>query len=447
MQYCGARAASACDFFTMLIKPPVARPPVLPAPPSVADQIPPAAPPPPPVAETAPLAEPEIVTDENDTAHGTTLRDLTAWLCSAVVHAAIGILLGMICFAAEPGWRDAFEVELQTSGEDVDLDTAQLDIEEAGGSLPAMSPLPELAEKQSEQLDEQIDQMFATEQDAQAESGSTGTSNSSGSGDGQGKGARYFGTMAYGDRFIYILDISSSMTEVSGSSASARSRYEKAAAELIRSINDLGGDQHFYVFLFSTDTRYMFDDRSMNDLLRATSANKRRLAEWLEAVSPFGNTDPREAVKEALEMKPSAVFLLSDGEFNGQRRNKHRDVLGGNPDVFEIVRDHSGPVAPVHTIAYEDRKNQGTLEKLSNMTGGKFRFVSPGPNVEIVDWDAPENEKRLASAKLRLAELLEQRGKPEIALRRYQEIVSEFPKTPQAEIAREHIDRLNAEEG
>ena len=42
---------------------------------------------------------------------------------------------------------------------------------------------------------------------------------------------------------------------------------------------------------------------------------KNQLLAWLRLIEPDGGTDPRPAMKQAISLKPDAVFLLSDGEF------------------------------------------------------------------------------------------------------------------------------------
>ena len=42
---------------------------------------------------------------------------------------------------------------------------------------------------------------------------------------------------------------------------------------------------------------------------------KNQLLGWLRLIEPDGDTDPRPALRQALSLKPDAVFLLSDGEF------------------------------------------------------------------------------------------------------------------------------------
>jgi hypothetical protein len=202
-----------------------------------------------------------------------------------------------------------------------------------------------------------------------------------GSGGGSGSPAapqaEFFGTVAYGDRFVYILDISGSMNDGATGPPREGCRFLRACKELIQSINELREDQWFYVLLFSDHTVRMFNETSRSPrMLPATPENKLKLQYWLATVSLGGHTDPREAILLSLRMYPSAVFLLSDGEFNGQKYGKRSMMFAGNPSVHQLVAAGGSGRIPVHTFAYEDRSGRANMQKLSNQTGGVYRYVS-----------------------------------------------------------------------
>ena len=189
-----------------------------------------------------------------------------------------------------------------------------------------------------------------------------------------GIGADYFGIPAAGDRFVYALDMSVSMNARSRHSAGG-SRFDRACAELLRSVNALQPDQSFYVILFCHRTRNMFDERDeIPELVRATEQNKRRLRSWLSSIRTGSGTDPRMSIFRALQMQPSAIFLLSDGEFNGHHRMRG---LGVNVTVEDIVQSDENDI-PIHTIAYEDPISSARMERIATLSGGTFRFISSG---------------------------------------------------------------------
>ncbi|MEL6104874.1 MAG: hypothetical protein AAFU85_02505 [Planctomycetota bacterium] len=200
----------------------------------------------------------------------------------------------------------------------------------------------------------------------------SGSATQGSSADSDGASGSFFGISAQGHEFVYVLDRSSSMRG---------SRYRRAVAELIRSVNQLSDEQSFYVFLFSNKTVSLFGEESEPGCVAATDKNKERLRKWLERTAPDGNTDPREALYLALRLKPSAVFMLSDGEFTEDKPVWIGDLPAAtSPRMVESISQRFvGKLAPIHTVAYEDPKSKVNLQRLSEITGGSFRFVKFRP--------------------------------------------------------------------
>jgi hypothetical protein len=184
--------------------------------------------------------------------------------------------------------------------------------------------------------------------------------------------AEFFGVTAYGNNFVYLLDMSTSMSK---RSRYGYTRFEAAASELMRSVGRLNAQQKFLVILFSYRTRLMMDSRArVPRMLPATKANKQRLRTWLGTIQVAPGTDPRLGVLTALKLQPDAIFLLSDGEFNGRRKNLVG--LTSNPTVEKIVAVGNDRNTPINTVAFADQRNRDRLRRLSEATGGSNRFVS-----------------------------------------------------------------------
>ncbi len=93
------------------------------------------------------------------------------------------------------------------------------------------------------------------------------------------KQAEFFGTKAYGSKFVFVIDGSSSMIQ---------SRWPRAKRELISTIKELDQDQDFLVLLYNTTTTVMFDlNEDRADLIPATDEKKQRIEGWL-GVSSLG---------------------------------------------------------------------------------------------------------------------------------------------------------------
>lgn len=386
----------------------------------------------------------------------------TGWGLSGVLHVAMLLALAAALLPLDLGESSTLLVELSLEPEETPLDTFVMLPEEPAVDSDATGGIPDaLIDSLAEDIATDIasatsggGRQLTDEGDTKASPGKRG-----GDGGASGPRAEYFGTVAYGDRFVYILDKSGSMNHDGGQSAT---RYDRAADELVRSVYALRDDQWFYVIVFSDETRRMHDDTSlMPRLVQATPENKQALHNWLDTIQPQGNTDPREAIYLALLLKPSAVFLLSDGEFNGHKHGRQSSMLRGNPKVEEVVAESNEGGSPIHTIAYEDKDARENMYALAQQTGGMYRFIPrPGePDTPIVaarsapgkpppkpsrpargQWVPPEER---AAQLLRLAEAMRTAGKPDKARQRYEQIARMYPQTPAGRKAAAEVERLS----
>ena len=89
----------------------------------------------------------------------------------------------------------------------------------------------------------------------------------------------------------------------------------------------------------------------------ADSRNKDQLVSWLRLVDPDGGTDPRSALRQAIALRPEAIFLLSDGEFPA-----------GTVETVAHVNTHR---VPIHCV---DLSGEGGdhLRKIARESGGQY---------------------------------------------------------------------------
>lgn len=296
------------------------------------------------------------------------------WLISAIVNLLILLTAAIFLIPLDRGGGpftliarlDAEEGELETLTESAD--TVSLDF----GVAPEL-PKPETIKPP----EVRVDLSMAGGSLGQGPGGWQGGPGSGGS----GGGTEYFGTVAYGNRFVYILDKSGSMNEGGSDPSSSDNRFARARYELLRSVDQLAPYQQFYVILFSDNSRRMFDDESPAPMtIPATRQNKQRLREWLEAASPGGGTDPREALFLALSIAPDAVFLLSDGDFDEASGKKNR-LFAGEPEAEELVERFNHDRTPIHTFAYENPNCKQRMENLAQLSGGDYKYIAPRENV------------------------------------------------------------------
>ncbi len=184
----------------------------------------------------------------------------------------------------------------------------------------------------------------------------------------------FFGARAFGNRFVFVLDISFSMKARNGE------RYRRACDELVRSVSQLRPDQSYYVILFSWYTEKMYH-RTQHDYVQASGDHVERLRQWIDDVVLSAGTDPRRALSLARQMEPDAVFLLSDGHFNqpispnsetgwfdSEQQRSQEAVLPGIKTRFRDL--------PIHSIAFENPFTRDAMHEIARVTGGQFRYVA-----------------------------------------------------------------------
>lgn len=180
-------------------------------------------------------------------------------------------------------------------------------------------------------------------------------------------GSYFFGIRPVGERIVYIIDMSPSMQV-----GRYQRRYDRAVTELLNSVDQLRPDQQFFVIMFSFKT-IKLRLAGNAEFCFPTDENKRKLKKRLYSIDLSSGTDPREAIVSALKLKPSCIYLLSDGEFNGVelRNGIYRDKI----DAFQLSVKHNKNQCPIHTIGLEDPRTQEQLTQISKASGGTYVFV------------------------------------------------------------------------
>lgn len=286
----------------------------------------------------------------------------TSWLSSIAVHVVVILLLAAILAPVDFGGigLHAITLQLDSQRELEPLTVFESNAIEAAGTDDSSDGLSE-------------DSPLASLLDGIGTRTNTSTNSTPPVRPDSASGS-FFGIEVSGHEFVYVLDMSNSMRG---------RRFDRAIGELIRSIEELGPNQRFYVLLFSTQTLQMFGASDYTPKsVAATVENKLLLAEWLRTAYDGGGTDPREALNVAMRMNPNAVFMLSDGEFNGKKNQKMKKLFGPNSDAFSIVAAAPNR-PPIHAIAFEDRVSQENMKRLASMTDGQFRFVDQEDGTEL----------------------------------------------------------------
>jgi hypothetical protein len=178
--------------------------------------------------------------------------------------------------------------------------------------------------------------------------------------------AVFFGARSKGDRFVFVVDNSSSMKG---------GRLEAANAELLQAVHALSPRQSFYVIFVSDQTYPMFFPRQSPDMVPATPENKRRLAEWVpNAILASGNNRKLiEAMDMAATLRPQAVFLLWDGDMKYSDKVRIEVMTHlTRPNQWDFVIHTLG----MGTLSLDSQQN---LAAIAAAHGGVFQRVDVPP--------------------------------------------------------------------
>jgi hypothetical protein len=172
----------------------------------------------------------------------------------------------------------------------------------------------------------------------------------------------FFGTAAKGNRFVFVVDNSSSMKG---------GRLEMAVAELVKTVEGLSAKQSFYVIFVSDKPYPMFYPQQEPTLVPATPANKKRLAEWApKAILASGkNRELIKAMDLAASLQPQAVYLLWDGDLR-YSETVRLDVITHltQPNQWDFI---------VHTLGMgiTSPNSEQNLRMIAQAHSGTFRRI------------------------------------------------------------------------
>lgn len=286
-------------------------------------------------------------------------------LVSFIVHTLLFIALALTYFATEEpapvsmvlqgALAGAEEVALEYSSEQNMEAPAQADL-----SAPAPAANMDFDLNVQSQLSSVSHTVDATLTSALAAVNKGGKGGVSGGGGGAGDelknlGANFFGSYAVGEKFVFVLDSSTSMTG---------ERWIYACQELMDSVSRLEPNQKFFVICFDYKTTCMFNmPVSRVKFQENTSEIRARLKRWL-ATHPLGpRTHPAQAVTLALEMHPDAIFMLSDGEIRDDTISVLRNINGFSTERRQV---------PIHTVHLMSLEGRESLQVIATENAGTF---------------------------------------------------------------------------
>ncbi len=188
-------------------------------------------------------------------------------------------------------------------------------------------------------------------------------------------GSGVFGSVP--PRTVFVIDASGSLIDTFPLVVNELKRLLRELAKAEQQRQAASGRHprpYDYAVVFFRDGEVLTQDR--RGLRSADTDQVARTIAWLDTVSPGGSTSPLPAIELALSLRPDAVILLSDN-ITG-----HGVYEIGTDELVERVMSARGDRATViHTVQFvypdpqEAYGRAGTLRRLAEETGGRYRFV------------------------------------------------------------------------
>lgn len=164
--------------------------------------------------------------------------------------------------------------------------------------------------------------------------------------------ASFFGVKAGGNKFVFVVDSSGSMSQ--------NNRFLRCLNELQRSLSALTYGQQYLVIFFNSSMEAMPENR----LVDSRPEQLKRTLYWIGNMGVGGGTEPWPALRRAIINKPDAIFFLTDGVFDPA-------VVG----LVDKIQPETKKKIPIHTIAFEDPVGAKLLEVIAQQSRGEYKFV------------------------------------------------------------------------
>ncbi|MEM7561110.1 MAG: VWA domain-containing protein [Planctomycetota bacterium] len=296
-------------------------------------------------------------------------------LGSVVAHVALVVILALVTLKAPgPPAGMSFASAAETPAEEIVELQQPIDAQEPAEmeeSQSLESDLSDLSEQFSEisatpVSTDALGEMQATRKSIPSSSAMAATASAIAS----ASDATFFGAVAGGNNFCYVID---------GSGSMRGGPWTAARAELLKSLASLKPEQRFYIIIFTRDLELITEPGSRepaSSALYATQENLEHARRWLMGVK-IGNSGgpPKKAIELAIDKEPDAIYLLTDGVTSV--KDVAETILAKNTVSDLIMGDQIR--VPIHTIAYYSLKGQQLLRKIASENKGQFIYV-PDPS-------------------------------------------------------------------
>jgi hypothetical protein len=177
-----------------------------------------------------------------------------------------------------------------------------------------------------------------------------------------GPQAQFFGIQSSGRRFVFVIDSSKSMSG---------QKWVRACRELWKSLESMNAEQEFFVVFFDQEAHPMLKQKYPElSMMKSDPENITKLKRWTASLRFGHSTFPLTSLECAISLKPDAIFLLSDGEFQDDSVAflRSRNSVKDKDDVTHAA-------VPIHTVAFQSLVGAETLSEIAAEHEGQFRFV------------------------------------------------------------------------
>ena len=174
---------------------------------------------------------------------------------------------------------------------------------------------------------------------------------------GGGAGTSFFGIESRGSRFVYIVDVSGSMSE--------SDRIGTLRRNLVESMNALPEQAQFLIIAYS-DSAFVINGKYRWN--RADNETKFKVRAWIKRRASSGGTEPSSAFEQAFKLKPQpdVIYFMTDGQ--------QTEAL----PAFIRALNVRGRRTKINTIVFGDRGGEDVMRRIATESGGQYRYVPDG---------------------------------------------------------------------
>lgn len=311
--------------------------------------------------------QPEAAEDEDEQGSvgaevGTALVISLPWAISILLHLGLGLLAVFIGFVTITAVEDPPVVP---EAELIQDPTSELLTQATDVEVAATSNIPQEVQTQEAQESESLDQVLQQQTDTaviavEGEKALPTGGGAAGEGD---LGVGMYGLSGSAKSVVYVVDASGSLID----------SLPFVINELKSSLRKLTSEQVFNVIFFQNNIAIELPPRRR--MKRADTQTKLEAANWLDEgdVAPGGQSNPVEAIKLAISYKPDLIYILSDNiTGDGQYAIDQQLLL---KEIEEAKERSRAAETRINTIQFLHPDPLGTLKKIAEQNGGRYRFV------------------------------------------------------------------------